>query len=188
MLRTFGLGLILLFVVLLSVWWVSSDPSVDLSVPQNDPVTDYYLREVSMTRLRAAGQPRQVLQTAEIRQLVGVAGTQLRQPTLTLHPLTGPPWRMVADSGWLDATGETLSLSGAVQLSRAASATTVPLQLQTAALQIQLPQRYLETTEPVQINSGWQQIQAIGLRAWLQAPVRLEFLREVKGTYVPENQ
>ncbi len=184
--RRFGLSLVLLVLVIWSVWWVSPDPPppVPLSAAQS-LMTDYYLRAVSMTTLGADGRPERLLQTADIRHFSGDAGTQLRQPVLTLYPAAGPPWRMVADTGWLDATREVLSLSGAVQLSRPASAATVPVRLQTEALQIQLPHRYLETTHPVQINSGVQQLQAIGMQAWLQVPFRLRFLHEVEGTYVP---
>ncbi len=184
--RKFGLSLVLLILVIWSVWWVSSDPPTPsaLSTAQR-PVTDYYLRAVNITTLGVDGRPERLLQTAEIRHFNDDAGTQLRQPVLTLYPATGPLWRMVADTGWLDATGETLSLTGAVQLSRPASATTAPMQLQTEALQIQLPRRYLETAQPVQISSGIQRLQATGMRAWLQAPFKLRFLHQVKGTYVP---
>ncbi|MEL6711441.1 MAG: LPS export ABC transporter periplasmic protein LptC [Pseudomonadota bacterium] len=184
--RTFGLSLILLMLVTGTVWWVSSDTSAPATpVAAHDQIVDYYLRGVKITTLDANGQPERSLQTAEIRHFAGNTGTQLQQPALTLYPADEPPWRMVANSGWLDASGDTLSLSGAIQLSRAASATTAPIQLQTETLQIQLPRRYLETAQPVQINSGSQQLRAVGMRAWLQAPLKLEFLHEVEGTYVP---
>ena len=186
--RVFGLSLILLVLVILSVRWFNPDtPAPSAFMVSRNPVTDYYLRQVSIATLGVDGRPERLLQAAEIRHFANDLGTQLHQPILTLYPTSGPPWRMVADSGWLDETGDTLSLSDRVQLSRAASTMTAPMQLQTEALQMQLPHRYLETSRPVQISSGWQQLQAIGMRAWLQAPVKIEFLREVEGIYVPKN-
>jgi lipopolysaccharide export system protein LptC len=180
--RVAGLGVLLLVLAIWSVWWVSSDAPAPISSPQTS-VVDYYLHDVRLTALGADGRPTQSLQVAAIHHFAGDVGTQLSQPELSLYPATGPPWRMVADSGWLDAAGEVLDLSGAVQLSRA---TAVPFQLQTAALQAQLSRRYLETVHPVQIQRGWQQLQATGMQAWLQAPVKIEFLHDVTGRYVPE--
>ncbi len=180
--RAAGLGVLLLVLAIWSVWWVSSDVPGPAASPQTS-VVDYYLRDVRLTALGVDGQPAQSIQVAAIRHFAGDAGTQLSQPELSLYPATGPPWRIVADSGWLDAVGEVLDLSGAVQLSRA---TVVPLQLQTAALQAQLSHRYLQTAHPVQIRHGWQQLQATGMRAWLQAPVKIEFLHDVTGRYVAE--
>lgn len=186
--RIFGLSLSLILLVILGVRWISLEPPSASSRSPDGPVTAYYLRQASITTLGATGQPERVLQTAEIRQLAGDAGTQLSQPILTLYPSDGPSWRMVADSGWLDVSGDHLQLSGAVQLSRAATARTAPIRMQTEALQIQLPRRYVETALPVQISSGWQRLQAVGMQAWLQAPVRLELLHQVEGRYVPAHE
>ena len=186
--RIILLGLLCITLMAVTAWWASSDepssPALSFQDEQGSGL-DYYLRDVKTTSLGPDGQPIRILQAAEIRHLQADGGSQLQQPSLLMYPDTGPPWRIEAASGRLSASGDMLMLDGAVQITRAQSPTTAPVQLDTQHVRIQTRQHYFETDEPVQIVSAAHRLQATGLQAWLQTPVKLHFLHAVRGRYVP---
>jgi LPS export ABC transporter protein LptC len=187
--RTLLLGLLFLILAVLSAWLAGTDEEVlPVLSFQDDQVLDYYLRDVKTTTLGLDGQPIRTLHAAEIRHFQMSGGTWLRTPVIGLHSESGPPWKIVADTGLLSDLGETLFLQGAVQITRAKSAVSSAVQLDTHDVRVQPQKQYIETAEPVQIVSEAHQLQAVGLRAWLQMPMRLQFLQSVKGVYVPENE
>ena len=184
--RIILLGLFCLALAALTLWWTSTEEQPPSTLSQlNNQGLDYFIRDIKTITLGPNGQPTQTLQAAAIRHFRADGGTKLQQPMLLMHPETGPPWHLTAANGHLSVTGDELILAGPVQITRAESPTTAPVQLDTQNVRIQTQQHYLETPEPVQVVSAAHHIQAIGMQAWLQAPVKLHFLHAVRGHYVP---
>jgi lipopolysaccharide export system protein LptC len=182
--------LILLLVGLAAAsWWLAERgadrPPAD-AADATARVADYYVRGLEVTTMTPAGRPGRTLQTAELRHFLADNTTELETAQLTVHQREDqPPWVISAERGWLSADGELLLLQGKVTVSRAAAAGIRPLRLETSNLRIQPREDYAETDEHVRVVSRDDEVEAVGMRAWLRAPARLKLHSQVRGRYVP---
>jgi len=183
--RTLLLGVVIGVLAGLSIWWAdqSDDTSAVAVSFQDEQVLDYYVQNLTATTLDEQGNPLRTLQVKALQHFRGNAGTLLQQPVLVWHTKTGVPWRLVAERGLLADTGDELWLQGAVQVSRPEVSTAAAMQLNTRNVRVVLPEHFIETAEWVEWVSTDYQLQATGLRAWLQSPVRLEWLQDVSAWY-----
>jgi lipopolysaccharide export system protein LptC len=148
------------------------------------PLPDYYLTGLTLEDYNADGDLSRILRTERLSH-ISADGTDLEQPRLTLETPQGSPWTITAKQGQLDAAGDTLTLPGAVQITRLATPQNRPLRLNTANLRVRPKQGYAETDEPVTVISNGDRIDAVGFEAWLQGPARIHFRSQVRGHYEP---
>lgn len=169
-------------------WWLAERGGDQPPVAPSDAaarVADYYVRGIEVTTMTPEGRPGRTLRSPELRHFLADETTELDAPDLTVHQQGEPPWLVSAERGWLSADGELLLLQGRVTVDRAAAAGIRPLQLVTSNLRVQPRQDYAETDEHVRVVSRDDEVEAIGMRAWLRAPMRLKLLSQARGRYVP---
>ena len=112
--------------------------------------------------------------------------TEMEAPKYDFFRPGQPSWHVQAEQGWLSADGELALLSGRVTIIRPASETTAPFKMVTSDLRIQPENNYLETDNAVKATSGKDQIDAIGMQAWMGPPSRIKFLSDVRSIYEPK--
>ena len=112
------------------------------------------------------GQPQYRLRASRIAQPSPDADIELTEPRVDLQ--SDMAWTLTAQRGVLPPATRQLSLTGDVLL-RASRADATPLQLQTAALVIDLPAQQAQTHDPVVMAWGNNRLWATGLSADMKA-------------------
>ena len=156
-----------------------SPPPADASEDQ----VDYFTEGLVLTTFDAAGQPRRRLRSRSLRHYRRLDETLLEQPHFTLFENRRPLWRIQSKWGILEAGQERLRLEGEVRLERLGDAHHPPLHLETRDLLILPHQEYAETQAPVKITSQTNWISAVGMRAWLRPPGKIQFLSRTRAYY-----
>lgn len=185
-LRRALLWTLLLGVLALSAWlaWLRPEDAIIPVDRHGAPLPDYYLTGVTLRQYGVDGGLSRQLKAERLDHIQGT-GTDLTAPRLTLDNRDGAPWQVNAEHGVLSPDGKLLTLPDAVHISRRASLTNRPLQLQTTALRYRLEQGYAETDEAVTVTSERDRVDAVGMQAWLQDPGRIHFRSQVRGHYEP---
>ncbi len=178
-------GLFLL-IVLVSWFIIGGQKSQQPVIAESTPhVPSYFVRDLRMTSMGSDGQPERYVESSYVVQYLDDETTEMESPKYNFFRPGQPPWRVTAEQGWLSADGELALLSGRVTILRSAGEKSVPFKLITSNLRIQPENNYLETDDPVKANSGSDQIEAIGMQAWMGQPARIKFLSDVRANYVP---
>lgn len=169
-------------------WWLAEhgqiEPEPDTQI-EDPKAPDYYVNDLRATTMTSEGNPARVLNTPHMRHLPGKDVTELQTPQFSVYQDEGSQWQVNAEHGQISADGEFILLQGDVTIENAGNDGERPMRLLTRDLRIQPARDYAETDEPVTVNSDGDQIDAIGMRAWLRHPTRLKFLSRVRGHYVP---
>jgi LPS export ABC transporter protein LptC len=128
------------------------------------------------------GEPLYRLEAARVEQLRSGADILVTRPHLRYQKGSGPEWNLRADSGALPADAGRASLAGSVY-AVATQPGTVPLEIRTESLAIDMTAQLVTTPDPVRIDWGRDRMTAVGMRADLKVDtLRLE--SEVHGEIV----
>lgn len=145
------------------------------------PALDAYARDITLTTTDARGAIRWEARSPEARQHRDDRAWRLTAPEWQLHTdAAGPPWRGVADRGWLGPEHDHARLTGDVVMTRQRAEG--PTRLRTSRMALHLPDRYAETDQRVTLIQPGGRVEAIGARLWLDER-RLELLDNVEGVY-----
>jgi LPS export ABC transporter protein LptC len=180
------LSLLLIALAAGSAWlaWWQPDMTDTKRTHDGQALPNYYLTTVTLRNYTPDGALQRVLKAERLEHIPDV-GTHLTQPRLTLENPVGAPWTITATEGRLNADGSVLNLPGKVLISRLATPQNRPVRLQTSDLRYRQAEGYIETDEAVTVTSEKDRINAVGLKAWLQAPGHLQFLSRVRAHYEP---
>jgi len=178
-------GLILLVVLITGLMTGGEKPQQPVVAESIPHVPSYFVRDLSMTSMGSDGLPERHVKSSYVVQYLDDETTEMQAPNYNFFRAGQPPWRVTAEQGWLSADGELALLSGRVTILRPAGENSAPFKLITSNLRIQPENNYLETDDPVKANSGSDQIDAVGMQAWMGKPARIKFLSDVRANYVP---
>jgi len=181
-----GLSIGLIITGLIS-WYLASDNTID-PVPENTQkahIPSYFVRDLSSTSMGPDGLAESHIETIKMVQYLDDETTEMTKPTYNFYRPNQPAWDIKSEQGWLSADGELALLSGRVTIIRPASQTTAPFKMVTSDLRVQPNNNYIETDNAVKANSGTDQIDAIGMQAWMGKPSRIKFLSNVRANYDP---
>jgi len=177
------IGGILLLLVAGTLWLArQSTPEAPAYTAQEHRV-DYYLEGVDSTLMDLSGRPGKRLVAERMTHFMDDDSTELQLPRLTLYDLDRPPWRVNSETGWLSGDGEVLLLQGAVKIDRSAAPGVRPMHITTHDLRVQPRDNYVETDADVIARSNEDRIDAKGMQIWLQQPIRIKLLANVRGRY-----
>ncbi len=109
--------------------------------------------------------------------------THLEKPSMFFYHLPNSAWQIQAESGELEKGGETLWLNGNVEIERKASSQGRELIIHTANLQVLPKTSFAQTNEFTELKSGNNLTTGTGMKATFNAPVHLELLSKVHGSY-----
>jgi lipopolysaccharide export system protein LptC len=152
---------------------------------QQPHVPQYFVRNLYTTSMGTDGLPERQVETINMVQYLDDETTELESPSYNFFRREGAPWHVKAEQGWLSSDGELALLSGRVTIFRPAQEKLPSLKMVTSDLRVQPENNYLETDNHVNVKSGKDVIDAVGMQAWMGEPGRIKFLSEVKANYVP---
>lgn len=179
-----GLGLALL----LAVWFgrgSGPEPTLPLLQAPDERLVSLYIRDYQVAFTAADGRLARTLSGALFTQLAADGSAEIEAPRFILHNPAAPSWHARAAQGLLSADGERLQLRGGVVIERAADARHPPLRVETDSLELRHRESYARTDSRVVLTRGADRMEAVGLEAWLQPPMRLKLLSRVRGRYEP---
>ncbi|MAZ89676.1 MAG: LPS export ABC transporter periplasmic protein LptC [Cellvibrionaceae bacterium] len=107
--------------------------------------------------------------------------TELKQPQLTLHSDSAPPWKITADSGKAKKNGTIIHLWGNVHIWQKDTQGKIS-ELKTPYLIVKPEQQYAETSKPVMIDSLGNKTEAVGMKAFLKQD-KILLLSNVRGIH-----
>ncbi len=186
--RTLSIGF-LLSLLAAGSWWLQQNDEEQVQRRQRDAHTpDYWVEGLTVRSTDEQGRLQRILSAQTLTRYPDDGSTELTQPKLQLLEPGRPPWRIDSHSGWVSPDGKLVYLKGTVDISREASPGRLPVHLITRDLMVQPHDQYAETEHPVRIRSGEHWLKSVGLQAWLQTPVRIKLLADVRGHYEVNSQ
>ena len=181
--RPLILGLVLLILAGGS-WWLKESLEVGPERRPRPPHTpDYWIERLSAKTTDENGDVRRYLKAESMRHFPDDDSTELTRPELLLLEPGKPPWKIRSANGWVSPDGELILLQGEVHIDREEAEGVLPVHLETRDLRVQPGDEYAQTDEPVRATSGPHWVEAVGLEAWLRAPVRIKLLADARGHY-----
>lgn len=164
--------------------WVESSLRQPSPVDDREPVL--VAEQVRAVRLNTLGQREYVVESPRMAQMPDQQGTRIEQPTMDWYQPDGQTreWRVQSESGWVAADNQVVRLEGKVVMTRLAESGKTPVTITTRDVLIRPAEHYAETAAPARAVTPGGEMQAVGLRAFLNEE-RLELLSEVRGVYEP---
>jgi lipopolysaccharide export system protein LptC len=173
-LRETILGLALAVLGLLAWWYGASREPAPAPGGPTERRPDYVVEDVTGVTMDADGRPARRLVSPQLRHYPDDGSTELDRPLVTVFDDAAPPWRVQAERGWIDATGDELLLEGAVQATRAATPELEPVKLTTSELLVLVDTDYAETDRFAELERGADWVTANdGMRVWFSEPMRV---------------
>ena len=165
-------------------WWLAERSTLNgTDYTQIAHTPDYYLEGFTATTMNDKGRPSQRLRAKKMIHYPDDDSTELWEPKLTLYDEERPPWRVKSEMGWVSGDGEVLLLQGEVKIDRSEIPGVRPMHITTRDLRVQPKDNYIETDAEVQSHSGKNRLDAVGMQAWFNKPVRIKLLANVRGYY-----
>lgn len=184
--RRLGVALALLLILGgLMLWRWSQQPPAPSPEPSNSGLTmTAYARDVQLMATDEQGREAWRVSAPAARYFQASDLWQLDSPTWLIQTEQGTPWYGRADQARSWDNEQQARLTGNVRLHQShPEGDTV---MTTDWIDMQLPQRYAETTAAVSLNSPSYRINALGARAWL-AEERIELTDNARGRYEASN-
>ncbi|MCU7905750.1 MAG: LPS export ABC transporter periplasmic protein LptC [Candidatus Thiodiazotropha sp. (ex Epidulcina cf. delphinae)] len=177
------LGILLMFAALLSLgWWMNElgrSPEKKPSATETSP--DAYAEGLVVWTYDVSGLLKRKMVAPGMRYFEPTGITELQRPLLMQFNPGSPPWEMQAEEGIARSRDETLFFPGSVTLERPGDAELSSYRFLTRDLTLALRTEFASTTQAVRIESDGQWVTAVGMEAWLNQPMRLKLLRQVRG-------
>jgi LPS export ABC transporter protein LptC len=165
-------------------WWLS-----DITAPEQvaargkEQFPDAYARELTVISYTKQGQPQYKLKTPLMRHYEKDDTTKLDRQLMWQFNGEKPPWTVRAEQAIMTSDKDTLFMAGEVYIDRDGTDAISPYHITTRDLTVNTVTAYAETAQPIRFASDDHQIDGIGMRGWLQDPVRIKLLDKVRGTY-----
>ena len=150
-------------------------------------MADFYFTGVTLRSTDASGAWNYQLKSERVRHFPDNDRWELAAPLMESYPDAGPPWYGQAEQGIVWPERDRVDLLGPVKMHRPAGPDNLPMQIDTADVRAYPSRDYAETDAPTRVRQNQSWLRGTGARAWL-AEDRVEFLSNVKGRYVSEDQ
>ena len=185
-LQQFALPLAIAAVAATGAWvhFLLSGLSPEMPIDPEHP--DYIVRDIRITEITPEGVPGRIVEATELRHYSLLRLTTAEAPLVRLFREGAEDWRVRAEAGRILHRDDEILLEGEVQIDRSATGDTAPLRILTRDLRILDEGRFAETPQPARIESGRQRVTGTGLQAWLETPVRVKLLAQVRGHHEPD--
>lgn len=168
----------------LSSWsiYVSSNHTTTLLPKETEP--DAYLEEVTSTILNKQGKPSLKIVTKKMTHYPEGDTTQILKPQVTLYRDSKEPWKIHSDFAKATHGSKEILFWSHVNINHHADEEHPETSMQTDYLNILPEQQLAITDQPVTFIQPETTIQAVGMRANLNAGT-IQLLSKAKGIYAP---
>jgi LPS export ABC transporter protein LptC len=178
----------LLLAALLSlVWWIrelARPTETERQATAESP--NAVAEELTVHTYDMTGRLQQTLKTPHMEHYESRNTSELLRPILWRFNPDSPPWRMQGEMALANNKEERIFLPGKVVIDRSADPRNQAYHIVTSDLTLETANAHATTSQPVLIESGEQQITAVGMEGWLKKPIKLNLLNQVRGRYVFE--
>lgn len=170
----------------LATWWVSHQSEPQGSTPRPDGQRpDYWVDGLRVVTLSSEGIPERRLVSDAMRHYANDTA-ELDLPRLEVTAKDGIQWQVRAEHGLVGPNREWVQFQGAVKVQRDAAPGVEPVVLLSETLRFRPKTEYVETDQPVRIETGQSWVEGVGLEAWVSGPLRIKLLSQVRGHYVQQ--
>jgi lipopolysaccharide export system protein LptC len=179
------IGLFFILAALLSLgWWLNrlTQPE-EIKQRSIKRYPDSYAEGLVVQTYDEQGLLKQRMKSHGMEYFEQTGITKLKQPKLWHFDQQGRQLEMQAQDGLISRSESTLHLPGTVVIERLKSADAASLHIVTQDLTLHLDDSFATTAAKVRIESDNQWMTATGMEAWLQGPLRLKLLHDVRGYY-----
>jgi len=174
-----------LFVLVVASWLLSGNHVQEYNEP-SITAPDFFVEGLIAKTFDKKGQLSQRMTTEKLVHFPEDDSTEVTTPHFMLFDGDKPPWRVDAKTGWVSGDGELVLLQGGVTIDRPASKATAPVHIVAEDLRVQPKNNYLETDNKVNLTSLKNRVEATGMQAWFNKPIRIKLLADVRGRYEVE--
>jgi LPS export ABC transporter protein LptC len=161
---------------------LSREPESENAGDRSEPKRGFYVRDAVLYGTSDTGTPSYTLRAQRIDQIVA----QNRFDAFVIHlRLADPgsaPWLVQADQGVIPSDQSYIQLNGNVRARRDQPDPT--FSLESPSMRLLGEERVAETSDPVIIRYGQQELTAVGMRAYFNED-RVELQSRVHGHFIP---
>ena len=178
---------IFIFIFLLALFalaghYLPNFQALSLKSKDNTTTSDFFIENMNSTVMLENGQPHYTLKAARLTHYPDQDIVELDNVAFQLFNAAPANWSAQAQQGRIENQDGTIHLKGDVILQRPANQSASAITLSTSTLSIHSEEDYAETSAPVKINHGHNQISATGMRLYLKDG-RMEFTSATRVTY-----
>jgi len=152
-------------------------------IPLDEQHPDYIVTSARITEMSETGTPERILEASILRHYSTRDLSEAENPVLELRPADSTHWHVEADSAQVTRHGDEILLEGGVQIDTLEDPARDPMHIRTRDLRVLQKEAYAETAQPTVIESTHHRIEGIGMQAWLEEPVRVKLLTQVRGRH-----
>ncbi len=179
---------LVLFLLTLAIaaatWWLSGITPTEQHQPRNTGrFPSSYAEQLTVTSYNAEGIAHYKIQTPRMLNYADTETTELKQPRMWQFNPDHAPWVIRGESALITGDGEQVFMQGQVYIDRESAEESVPYHIVTRDLYLTTESAYAETDQAIRIDSHDHWVTAIGMQGWLQNPVRIKLLNQVRGRY-----
>lgn len=176
--------LLLFLVAAIATWWLTGiTPTEELQPRKAGRFPSSYAEQLTVTSYDSAGIPRYKLLTPRLLNYEDTQTAELEKPLVWQYSPGHAPWRIRGEMALITGEGEEIVFPGPVFIDRQGSEKAPPYHIATSDLKVLTDTSYAETDQAIRIDSRDHWITAIGMQGWLQEPVRIKLLTQVRGRY-----
>lgn len=179
--------LILLFAIIaLGDRYLPTFQALTFKAKPKTTTSDFFLENMTTTIMQKNGKPDYQVKAARLTHFPDQEIVELNQVEFQLFRASYANWAASAAQGRIENREGIIHLKGDVILQRPATAQFDAIKLSTSELHIYSKKDYVETSAPVTIDSGKNQVTAVGMRLYLENG-RMEFLSSARVKYHAPN-
>jgi lipopolysaccharide export system protein LptC len=171
---------------LLSQWLLETVQSAlqqDASKGHQSPVM--YIDDFLATRMNGQGVRQYTLAAPHLVELSQQQGTCVEHPVMNVFEAGQTRnWVIRAESGWVSADNDLITLQQQVSLIRPASKGKQPIVITTRNVAVRPNQGYAESAEAVRTETPNSVLEGVGFEAYFREET-VKLLSHVRGSYVP---
>lgn len=142
---------------------------------------DFVIHDLRITELTASGTPGRTINADTLRHFSQRDLTETDHPVISLFGEKDRNWRIVGDSARLTDGADEILFTGDVRIDRAEAPGVEPVTITTRDLRVLNQGKYAETAQFTTLASPGHRVSGTGLKAWLETPVRVKLLADVRG-------
>lgn len=165
-------------------WWLAdaTDPAPD-SKRNVGRFPEFSAEKLTIVSYDELGIPAYKIKSPQMRQFEHGNITELDEPLYWRFNPGTPPWIVRAESAILDDENQSIFMPGRVFIDRDKSPAAAPYHIETRDLKVMTETTFTETDQAIRLETGDNWITAIGMQGWLQEPVRIKLLNQVRAFY-----
>jgi LPS export ABC transporter protein LptC len=145
---------------------------------------DSFAHNVTFTKIDKDGKEQMVFYTPRLVSYQQRDYIEFAKPNITIKKQNGKPWKITADKGNSNSSGNIINLLDNVKFQQIQSKPSKTVSVTTSSIKIYIDKKYAVTDKPIVIQQGAFTVNAVGANADLNAGI-VNLLSMVREVYAP---